>query len=63
MFTFQALKIFSNDKRYFEKLVKLATFAIAKSSGDGATVACAVISSVLQKDGIRHARDMYKQYV
>lgn len=57
------MKIFSNDKGYFEKLVKLAVFAIAKSSAGGATIARAIISSVLQKDGIRHARDMYKRYV
>lgn len=56
------MKIFSNDKGYFEKLVKLAIFAIAKSSGGGATVARAIISSVLQKEGIKHARDMYKRY-
>ncbi|KAF3325438.1 U3 small nucleolar RNA-associated protein 6 [Carex littledalei] len=34
-----ALKIFANDKGYFEKLVKLAIFAVARSSGGGATVA------------------------
>ncbi|KAJ4753404.1 U3 small nucleolar RNA-associated protein 6-like protein [Rhynchospora pubera] len=58
-----ALKIFLNDKGYFEKLVKIAVFAIAKSSGSGTAIARAIISSALQKDGIRHARDMYKRFV
>ncbi|KAJ3687388.1 hypothetical protein LUZ61_016552 [Rhynchospora tenuis] len=57
------LKIFLNEKVYFEKLVKMAVFAIAKSSGGGAAIARALISSALQKDGIRHARDTYKRFI
>ncbi|KAJ4781483.1 U3 small nucleolar RNA-associated protein 6-like protein [Rhynchospora pubera] len=59
----KALKIFLNDKVHFEKLVKMAVFAIAKSSGGGVAIARAVISSALQKDGTSHARDIYKRFI
>jgi U3 small nucleolar RNA-associated protein 6 len=59
------MKLFSHDKIYFEKLVKCATLSLSSAGGSdcGASVPSAIVGWVLQKDGIKKARKMYKRYV
>jgi U3 small nucleolar RNA-associated protein 6 len=61
----QALKFFANQKHIFEKLVEMSLFSLAKDGGsdNGFSLSSATINFVLQKDGIQHAREMYKRYV
>ncbi|XP_047064850.1 uncharacterized protein LOC124672712 [Lolium rigidum] len=58
-----AMKLFSHDKIYFKKLVKCATLSLSSAGGSdcGASVASAIVGWVLQKDGIKQARKMYKR--
>jgi U3 small nucleolar RNA-associated protein 6 len=58
------MKLFSHDKIYFEKLVKCATLSLSSAGGSdcGASVSSAIVGWVLQKDGIKKARKMYKRY-
>ncbi|KAJ6816187.1 U3 small nucleolar RNA-associated protein 6-like protein [Iris pallida] len=60
-----ALKNFASDKEHFEKLVKILMTALVKDSGSdsGFSVALAVAKCILQSDGIRHAREMYKRFL
>ncbi|KAJ6819684.1 U3 small nucleolar RNA-associated protein 6-like protein [Iris pallida] len=60
-----ALKFFANDKDYFEKLVKILMTALAKGGGNdsGFSVSLAVVKHILQRDGIRHAREMYRRFL
>ncbi|KAM0831034.1 hypothetical protein ACQ4PT_065811 [Festuca glaucescens] len=60
-----AMKLFSHDKIYFEKLVKCATLSLSSAGGSdcGASVSSAIIGWVLQKDGIKQARKMYKRFL
>ncbi|GFS29410.1 hypothetical protein Acr_00g0006530 [Actinidia rufa] len=62
---FMALKSFSNQKHYFDKLVELSLVSLAKDGGsdDGFSLSSAMVNFVLQKDGIRRARDMYKRFL
>ena len=64
VFLSQAMKLFSHDKIYFEKLVKCATLSLSSAGGSdcGASVSSAIVGWVLQKDGIKQARKMYKRY-
>ena len=58
------MKLFSHDKKYFEKLVKCCTLSLSSGGGSdcGASVSSAIVGWVLQKDGIKQARKMYKRY-
>uniref|UniRef100_A0ACD5UQC7 Uncharacterized protein n=1 Tax=Avena sativa TaxID=4498 RepID=A0ACD5UQC7_AVESA len=60
-----AMKLFSHDKIYFGKLVKCATLSLSSAGGSdcGALVSSAIIGWVLQKDGIKQARKMYKRFL
>jgi hypothetical protein len=60
----QAMKLFSHEKIYFEKLVKCAMLSLSSAGGSdcGASVSSAFVGWVLQKDGIKQARKMYKRY-
>ncbi|KAK2644522.1 hypothetical protein Ddye_019717 [Dipteronia dyeriana] len=60
-----ALKLFVNKKQYFEKLVDISLISVAKDGGgeNGFSLPSAIINFVLQKDGIQHARDMYKRFL
>ena len=62
-FFFQAMKVFSNEKVYFEKLVKCAMLSLSLAGGNdsGASVASAIIGWYLQRDGMKQARKMYKR--
>lgn len=61
---FQAMKLFSHDKVCFEKLVKCAmlSLSLAGGSDSGASVSSAIVGWYLQRDGVKHARKMYKRY-
>lgn len=61
----QALKLFSSQKEYFDKLVELSIVSLAKDGGsdDGFSLSSAIVNFVFQKAGIQNAREMYKRYV
>lgn len=61
----QALKFFANQKRFFDKLVEISLASLARDGGseNGFSLSSAIVNFVLQKDGVQHAREMYKQYV
>ncbi|WOL10412.1 hypothetical protein Cni_G19167 [Canna indica] len=60
-----ALKVFSNNKGYFERLVKVLIVALGKVGGSysGASVSSAVVNWVHQREGIQRARDTYKRFL
>ncbi|KAM3366628.1 hypothetical protein ACQJBY_015798 [Aegilops geniculata] len=60
-----AMKLFSHEKIYFEKLVKCAMLSLSSAGGSdcGASVSSAFVGWVLQKDGIKQARKMYKRFL
>lgn len=59
----QALKLFANQKSYFDKLVEISIGSLIKDGGidDGFSLSSAIVNFVLQKDGIQQAREMYKR--
>jgi U3 small nucleolar RNA-associated protein 6 len=61
----QALKLFANQKNIFDKLVEIALVSLARNGGseNGFSLSSAIVNFVLQKDGVQHARQMYKRYV
>ncbi|KAH7858849.1 hypothetical protein Vadar_028680 [Vaccinium darrowii] len=60
-----ALKFFSNQRHYFDKLVELSVVSLAKDGGsdDGFSLSFAIVNIVLQKDGIKSGRAMYKRFL
>lgn len=60
-----ALKFFANQKKYFEKMIELSLYSVAKYGGgeDGVSLSSAVVNFILQKDGLQHAREMYKRFL
>ncbi|KAI8002026.1 hypothetical protein LOK49_LG09G00307 [Camellia lanceoleosa] len=60
-----ALKFFSNQRYYFDKLVEISLVSLAKDGGsdDGFSLSSAIVNFVLQKDGIQCARDTYKRFL
>lgn len=60
-----AIKLLSNSKDHFEKLVKSLTAALASAGGSysGYAVPSAIVNCILQKDGIKSAREMYKRFL
>ncbi|GLT52655.1 hypothetical protein SLA2020_259830 [Shorea laevis] len=60
-----ALKLFSNQRKYFEKLVEISLIFVAKDGGseNGFSFPSAVVNFVLQKDGLQHARETYKRFL
>uniref|UniRef100_J3MI18 U3 small nucleolar RNA-associated protein 6 homolog n=2 Tax=Oryza brachyantha TaxID=4533 RepID=J3MI18_ORYBR len=60
-----AMKLFSHEKIYFEKLVKCAILALSSAGGNdcGASVSSAIVGWVLQRDGIKQTRKMYKRFL
>lgn len=61
----QALKFFANQKRFLDKLIEISLASLARDGGseNGFSLSSAIVNFVLQKDGVQHAREMYKQYV
>lgn len=60
-----ALKFFANQKNYFDKLVEISVRSLAKDGGSehGFSLSAAIVNFVLQKDGVPHAREMYKRFI
>ncbi|XP_015866930.2 uncharacterized protein LOC107404490 [Ziziphus jujuba] len=60
-----ALKLFANQKSYFDKLVEISIGSLIKDGGidDGFSLSSAIVNFVLQKDGIQQAREMYKRFL
>ncbi|XP_077253913.1 U3 small nucleolar RNA-associated-like protein [Tasmannia lanceolata] len=60
-----AIKFFSKQKEYFEKLVQSILIVMARGGGteSGFALSSAVVNWVLQKDGIQRAREMYKRFL
>lgn len=58
-----AMKLFFHDKVCFEKLVKIAmlSLSLAGGSDSGASVSSAIVGWYLQRDGMKHARKIYKR--
>ncbi|XP_042517896.1 U3 small nucleolar RNA-associated protein 6 homolog [Macadamia integrifolia] len=60
-----ALKIFSNKKDYFDKLVQTSLGSLARGgeSGSQFSLPSAIVNCVLEKEGIQRAREMYKRFL
>ncbi|KAK6264987.1 hypothetical protein SCA6_020421 [Theobroma cacao] len=60
-----ALKFFANQKKYFEKLIELSLISVAKYGGrdNGFSLSSAVVNFILHKDGLQHAREVYKRFL
>ena len=60
---FQALKLFSHEKIYLEKLVKCAMLSLTSAGGSdcGASVSAAIVGWYFQRGGMKRARKMYKR--
>jgi hypothetical protein len=61
---FQALKLFSHEKIYLEKLVKCAMLSLTLAGGDdcGTSVSSSIVGWYLQRGSMKRARKMYKRY-
>ncbi|OEL27406.1 hypothetical protein BAE44_0011576 [Dichanthelium oligosanthes] len=61
----KAMKLFSHEKIYFEKLVKCAMLSLSSAGGSdlGASVCSAIVGWYLQRDGMKQARKMYKKFL
>ncbi|XP_010278633.1 PREDICTED: U3 small nucleolar RNA-associated protein 6 homolog isoform X1 [Nelumbo nucifera] len=61
-----AIKLFSNHKDYFDKLVQISLILLAKGGDDSESkfsLSSAIVNWVVQRDGILRARDMYKRFL
>ncbi|XP_062189942.1 uncharacterized protein LOC133892975 [Phragmites australis] len=60
-----AMKLFSHEKIYLEKLVRCAMLSLSSAGGGdcGASVSSAIIGWYLQRDGMKQARKMYKRFL
>ncbi|XP_061988076.1 uncharacterized protein LOC133706554 [Rosa rugosa] len=60
-----ALKFFANQKHYFDKLVEISVRSLTKDGGSeqGFSLSAAIVHFVLQKDGVPHAREIYKRFI
>ncbi|XP_072955999.1 uncharacterized protein [Typha angustifolia] len=58
-----AMKLFSSNKELFDELVNCMIISLARAGGRecGASISSAVVSWVVQKDGIKRAREIYKR--
>ncbi|KGN49099.1 U3 small nucleolar RNA-associated protein 6 homolog [Cucumis sativus] len=61
----KVLKFFANQSYYFDKLVEISLYALAKSGGneDGFSLSSVIVDFVLQKDGIQRTREVYKKFL
>ncbi|KAK7303514.1 hypothetical protein RJT34_14421 [Clitoria ternatea] len=62
---FKALKFYANQRQYFDKLVEIAVVSLVRDGGseNGFSLSSAIVSFMLQKDGIQQARDIYKRFL
>ncbi|XP_030533419.1 U3 small nucleolar RNA-associated protein 6 homolog [Rhodamnia argentea] len=60
-----ALKVFSNQNQYFDKLVEIAFVALAKNGARESefSLSSVIVNFVLQKDGVERAREMYRRFL
>ncbi|XP_058095151.1 uncharacterized protein LOC131240736 [Magnolia sinica] len=60
-----AIKFFANKKEYFDKLVQSFLLLMAKGGGSEVQVSLssAILNWIFQKDGIKHAREMYRRFL
>lgn len=60
-----ALRTFSRQKHYLDKLVELSLACLTRDGGtdDGFSLSSAIIELLLQSDGIQRARDTYKRFL
>ncbi|KAI4298713.1 hypothetical protein L6164_032239 [Bauhinia variegata] len=60
-----ALKFFANQRRYFDKLVEISVVCLTRDGGseNGFSLSSAIVSYIIQKDGIQHAREIYKRFL
>ncbi|OMO64822.1 RNA-processing protein, HAT helix [Corchorus olitorius] len=58
-----ALKLFASRKKYFKKLIELSLISVAKYGGsdNGFSLPSAIVNFILEKDGVQHAREVYKR--
>ncbi|ESW25959.1 hypothetical protein PHAVU_003G080200 [Phaseolus vulgaris] len=61
----KVLKFYANQRQYFDKLVEISVVTLVRDGGseNGFSLSSAIVSFVLQKDGIQQARDMYKRFL
>lgn len=61
----KALKFYASHRQYFDKLVEISIVSLARDGGseNGFSLSSAVVSFILQKDGIHKARDIYKRFL
>ncbi|KOM33792.1 hypothetical protein LR48_Vigan01g334800 [Vigna angularis] len=61
----KALKFYANQRQYFDKLVEISVVTLVRDGGseNGFSLSSAIVSFVLQKDGIQQTRDIYKRYL
>ncbi|OVA10395.1 RNA-processing protein [Macleaya cordata] len=58
-----AIKFFSSQKKYFEKLVETFLVFLARDTEGGLSLSTAIVNCILQKDGIQRAREVYKRFI
>ncbi|CAJ1941370.1 unnamed protein product [Sphenostylis stenocarpa] len=61
----KALKFYANQRKYFDKLVEISVDTLVRDGGseNGVSLSSAIVSFVLQKDGIQQTRDIYKRFL
>lgn len=61
----KALKFYANQRQYFDKLVEISIVTLVRDGGseNGFSLSSAIVSFILQKDGIQQTRDIYKRFL
>ncbi|KAI9122631.1 hypothetical protein K1719_006471 [Acacia pycnantha] len=60
-----ALKLYANQRPYFDKLLEISVTTLARDGGseNGFSLSSAFVKFILQKDGIQQAREIYKRFL
>ncbi|RAL44912.1 unnamed protein product [Cuscuta campestris] len=60
-----ALKHFSSHKKFFDKLLDTSVALLAANGGkdDGISLSSTIVNYVVQKDGLRSARELYRRFM
>ncbi|TKY53997.1 U3 small nucleolar RNA-associated protein 6-like [Spatholobus suberectus] len=61
----KALKFYANQRQYFDKLVEISVVTLVRDGGseNEFSLSSAIVSFILQKDGIQQTRDIYKRFL
>lgn len=61
----QGLKYFANQRHHLDKLVETSFLLLAKDGGSdsGFSLSSAIVNFVLQRDGVKPAREIYRRWV